>query len=253
MTLDRPILITGMSGLIGSAVQHAMASDHELRALNRRDVEGVPTTSADLADLDAIRPAFEGIDTVIHLAAKAGERFTWEELLETNVTGTRNVYQAAVDAGCRRVIFASSGATVSGYEQIEPYKSLVEARYDDAPTTWQLITTDMPTRPTGVYGSTKVWGEALGRHFGDTTALSVICLRIGFVNRQDRPSRPRDFSIWCSQRDIVDLIVKSVHIDESIKYDVLFGTSLNRYGYRDLSRAHSIAGFDPQDSADEFR
>lgn len=251
--MDKPILITGMSGLIGSAVQNAMASDFELRALNRREVEGVPTTQADLVDLDAIRPAFEGVDTVIHLAAKAGERFTWQELLDTNVTGTRNIFQAAIDAGCRRVIFASSGATVSGYEQIEPYKSLVEARYEDAPSTWQLITADSPTRPTGVYGSTKVWGEALGRHFADTTDLSVICLRIGFVNRQDRPSRPRDYSIWCSQRDIVDLIVKSVQIDESVAFDVLFGTSCNRYGYRDLSRARNIAGFDPQDSADDFR
>lgn len=251
--MDKPILITGMSGLIGSAVRNAMSSNYELRALNRREVDGVLTTSADLINLDAIRPAFEGVGTVIHLAAKAGERFTWEELLDTNVTGTRNVYQAAADAGCRRVIFASSGATVSGYEQIEPYKSLVEARYEGAPNSWQLITADMPTRPTGVYGSTKVWGEALGRHFADTTDLSVICLRIGFVNRQDRPSRPRDYSIWCSQRDIVDLIVKSVHIDESIKYDVLFGTSVNRYGYRDLSRARNIAGFDPQDSADDFR
>ncbi len=251
--MDKPILITGMSGLIGSAVRNAMSSDYELRALNRREIDGVRTTCADLVNLDAIRPAFEGVGTVIHLAAKAGERFTWEELLDTNVTGTRNVYQAAADAGCRRVIFASSGATVSGYEQIEPYKSLVEARYEDAPNSWPLITADMPTRPTGVYGSTKVWGEALARHFADTTDLSVICLRIGFVNRQDRPSRPRDYSIWCSQRDIVDLIVKSVHIDESIKYDVLFGTSVNRYGYRDLSRARNIAGFDPQDSADDFR
>lgn len=253
MKLTNSVLITGMSGLIGSAVQNRMSSDYELRALNRSEVDGVPTTQADLADLDAIRPAFDGVSTVIHLAAKAGERFTWEELLDTNVTGTRNVYQAAVDAGCRRVIFASSGATVSGYEQIEPYKSLVEARYEDAPNTWRLITADRPTRPTGVYGSTKVWGEALGRHYADTTDLSVICLRIGFVNRQDRPSRPRDYAIWCSQRDIVDLIVKSVHIDEAVEFDVLFGTSRNRYGYRDLSRAHSIAGFDPQDSADDFR
>ena len=248
-----PILITGMSGLIGSAVQRALAPDFGLRALNRSEVEGVQTTRADLSDLDAIRPAFEGVETVIHLAAKAGERFTWEELLDTNVTGTRNVYQAALDAGCKRVIFASSGATVSGYEQVEPYKSLVEARYDDAPTTWPLITTDMPTRPTGVYGSTKVWGEALGRHFADTTDLSVICLRIGFVNRQDRPSRARDYAIWCSQRDIVDLIVKSVHVDENVSFDVFFGTSRNQYGYRDLTRAIAIAGFDPQDSADDFR
>ncbi|MYD44444.1 MAG: NAD(P)-dependent oxidoreductase [Gammaproteobacteria bacterium] len=251
--MANPILITGMSGLIGSAVRSALEDDVELRALNRSNVEGVPTTRADLADLDAIRPAFEGVDAVIHLAAKAGERFTWQELLDTNITGTRNVYQAAADAGCKRVIFASSGATVSGYEQIEPYKSLVEARYEDAPATWPLISPEMPTRPTGVYGSTKVWGEALGRHYADTTELSIICLRIGFVNRTDRPTRARDFSIWCSQRDIVDLIVKSVQIDSTTKYAVLFGTSRNKYGYRDLTNAVALAGFNPQDNAEDFR
>ncbi len=251
--MSAQILITGMSGLIGSLVQKAMVSKFELRALNRSVVEGVSTVQADVSDLDSIRPAFEGVNTVIHLAAKAGERFSWQELLDTNVVGTRNVYQAAVDAGCKRVIFASSGATVSGYELEEPYKSLVEARYKDAPTTWPLITADMPTRPTGIYGSTKVWGEALGRHYSDTTELSVICLRIGFVNRQDRPSRPRDYSIWCSQRDIVDLIVKSAAIDETVKFDILFGTSRNRYGYRDLSRAMTLTGFEPTDSADAYR
>lgn len=251
--MDKRVLITGMSGLIGSAVRSAMEPEHELRALNRSNVEGVETVQADLSDLDVIRPAFEDVGTVIHLAAKAGERFTWQELLDTNITGTRNVYQAASEAGCDRVIFASSGATVSGYEQEEPYKALAEGRYDEAPTLWPLINESMPTRPTGVYGSTKVWGEALGRHFADSTGLSVICLRIGFVNRQDRPLRTRDYSIWCSQRDIVDLIVKSTQIDAAVDFAVMFGASQNKYGYRDLSHAISVAGFDPQDNAEDHR
>lgn len=251
--MSQPVLITGMSGLIGTAVKSAMESDHELRALNRSRVDGIETIQADLSDLDAIRPAFENVETVIHLAAKAGERFTWQELLDTNITGTRNVYQAAVDAGCKRVIFASSGATVSGYEQIEPYKALAEGWYDEVPSSWPLINESAPTRPTGVYGSTKVWGEALGRHYSDSTDLSVVCLRIGFVNRQDRPSRPRDYSIWCSQRDIVDLIVKSVHIDAGVDFCVMFGASRNKYGYRDLTSAITIAGFDPKDNAEDYR
>ena len=247
------ILITGMSGLIGSAVRKNLESTKRLSALNRSAVDGIPTTQADLVNLDAIRPAFEAIDTVVHLAAKAGERFTWQELLDTNITGTYNVFKAAIDAGCKRVLFASSGATVSGYEQVEPYKTLVSGNYENAPDTWPLINEQMPTRPTGIYGSTKVWGEALGRHFADTTDLSVISLRIGFVNRNDRPGRPRDYSIWCSQRDIVDLIVKCVDLDPSIKHEIFFGASRNKWGYRDLTRAIAIAGFDPQDNAEEYR
>ena len=65
-------------------------------------------------------------DTVIHLAARAGDGFTWEELRDTNVIGTRNVLEAARLAGCKRVVFASSGATVAGWEREEPYRALVE-------------------------------------------------------------------------------------------------------------------------------
>ena len=253
--MNENVLITGMSGLIGTVVRERLQATGEknLSALNRSEVEGISTTRADLSNFDDIRPAFDGIDTVVHLAAKAGERFTWQELLDTNITGTYNVFKAAAEAGCKRVVFASSGATVSGYESIEPYKSLVEARYDDAPGTWTLIDEQAPTRPTGIYGSTKVWGEALGRHFADTTDLSVISLRIGFVNKQDRPGRARDYAIWCSQRDIVDLIVKSIDLDMSLRCETFFGTSRNKWGYRDLTRAIAIAGFAPQDSAEDFR
>ena len=108
------IVITGMSGLIGSAARKRLKPRARLTALNRSDVPGVTTVRADLSNLDAIRPAFEGRDTVIHLAAKSGDRYSWEEFRDTNLVGTRNVLEAARLAGCKRVVFASSGATVAG-------------------------------------------------------------------------------------------------------------------------------------------
>ncbi len=247
------ILVTGMSGLIGGLTRRELAPRATLSALNRSAVDGVPTTRADLADYDAIRPAFDGQDVVVHLAAKAGENFTWDELLQTNVVGTRNVLAAARDAGCRRVVFASSGATVSGWELVEPYKAIVEARYADAPDEWPMIRHDMATRPTGVYGSTKVWGEAIARHVADTSRLSVVCLRIGYVNAADRPSRPRDFAVWCSQRDIVRAIVGCVDAPADVHFDIVFATSNNRWGYRDLTHAEAVIGFVPQDAAEDHR
>ncbi|MDE0660596.1 MAG: NAD(P)-dependent oxidoreductase [Gammaproteobacteria bacterium] len=247
------ILVTGMSGLIGGLVRARLESRAELSALNRQPVDRIPTTQADLADYDAIRPAFEGQEVVVHLAAKAGENFPWDELLQTNIVGTRNVLEAANDAGCRRVIFASSGATVAGWEQEEPYKSMAEARYDDVPAEWPMIRHDMATRPRGVYGSTKVWGEAIGRHYANTTVLSVLCIRIGYVNAADRPSRPRDFAVWCSQRDISEAIERCVFAPTELKFDVLFANSRNRWGYRDLTHAEEAVGFVPRDAAEDHR
>ena len=187
-TVNRSILITGMSGLIGTAVRERLEPRARLAALNRSDVPGVATVRADVADLDAIRPAFEGQDTVIHLAAKVGDGCTWEELLETNVIGTRNVFEAARLAGCKRIVFASSGATIAGWEHEEPYRALVEGRYDDVPADWLRIRHDMVTRPKGPYASTKIWGEALARYYADSFDLSAIVLRIGYVNAEDRPT-----------------------------------------------------------------
>lgn len=247
------ILITGMSGLIGGAARQRLASYGRLSALNRQDVDGIPTTQADLADLDAIRPAFDGQDTVVHLAAKASNNYPWQELLPTNIVGTRNVLEAARDAGCKRLIFASSGATVTGWELVEPYRALAEGHYDEAPKNWPMIRHDMATRPRGVYGATKVWGEALCRDVADSSSLSVLCLRIGYVNAEDRPLHPRHFSVWCSQRDVAEAIALSVDAPPERHYDVFFVNSRNRWGYRDLSHAEEAVGFVPQDAAEDHR
>ena len=247
------ILITGMSGLIGGLARKRLESQARLTALNRRAVEGIPTTRADLADLEAIRPAFEGQDVVVHLAAKVGANFSSEEFLQTNIVGTDNVLRAARDAGCKRVIFASSGATVSDWEDEEPYKALVEGRYADAPNEWPMIDHIMDPRPTGLYGASKLMGEVFCRDVADKTELSVLCLRIGYVNAEDRPSAPRHFSVWCSQRDITNAIECCINAPDHVHFDILFANSRNRWGYRDLTHAEQVVGFVPQDSAEDWR
>lgn len=247
------ILVTGLSGLIGKALQPSLGSYSSVRSLNRSKVAGVDSVQASIGDYEEIRPAFDDVDVVLHLAAKAGERYSWDDLQSTNIQGTFNVLRAAVDAGCSRVVFASSGATVSGYEQMEPYKTLTSGVYDSAPARWALIDHTWATRPTGLYGTTKVWGEALCRHIADTTEMSVLCVRIGYVNRNDLPARPRDFAIWCSQRDIVSALLKSIDVQASRSFETIFVTSRNKWGYRDLSHAEQVVGFTPQDEAEAYR
>lgn len=244
------ILVTGLSGLIGGALQRAIGGDHELTAFNRGDVAGVRTVRADLGDMNALRQAVAGQDVVVHLAAKAGENYTWEELRDTNVEGTRNVFAVATEADVPRVVFASSGATVAGYEHEEPYRALVEGRYDQLPDSWPLIGVDTPVRPRGVYGSTKIWGEALAHHFADTTSTSFLNVRIGYVNAEDRPNGARQRSVWCSQRDVVNALRLASEQPEVPDYATFFANSNNRYGYRDLSRGKALLGYEPQDGAD---
>ena len=63
---------------------------------------------ADMADLDAVTRAFTGMDVVVHLAADPRPDATWEHLLESNIIGARNAFEAAVRTGVKRVIYASS-------------------------------------------------------------------------------------------------------------------------------------------------
>ena len=246
------ILVTGMSGLIGGALRKHLDGRYALRALNRTRVAGVPCHQADIADLEAIQPAFAGIDVVVHLAALAGSPATLDELLGPNIVGTYNVFEAARRAGVKRVVFASSGATVSSYERDEPYNALTA----DGPLTvssWTTLTHESLVRPAGLYGCTKVWGEALARHFADAYGLSVLCVRIGHVNAQDRPTEPRQFSVWCSQRDIVRMLEACITAPPSLRFDIVFATSRNRRGYRDLDHARTVLGWEPLDAAEDRR
>ncbi len=242
------ILVTGMSGLIGGALREALEDEHELTAFNRTAVQGVRNVNADLSDFDALVQAVDGQDVVIHLAAKAGENYTWEELRDTNVEGTRHVFEAAARAGVPRVVFASSGATVAGYERDEPYRSLVAD--GEPPASWPLIAVDTPVRPAGVYGGTKIWGEALAHHFADSTGTQFICVRIGYVNAEDHPGSPRARSVWCSQRDVVDALRRAACEPLAFAYSVFFAGSANARNYRDLQLGRELVGFVPQDGAD---
>lgn len=241
-----------MSGLIGRALRKHLEGRYTLRALNRSAVAGVPCRQADIADLDAIQPAFAGVDVVVHLAALAGSGNTLAELLGPNIVGAYNVFECARRAGVKRVIFASSGATVSSYEREEPYRTLTTGSQAGV-SSWKNLTHESPVRPDGLYGCTKVWGEALARHYADEHGLSALCVRIGRVTARDRPAGPREFSVWCSQRDVVRMIEACLTAPSGLRFDIFFATSRNRWSYRDLDHARAALGWEPVDAAENYR
>ena len=249
----RKVLITGMSGLIGGILRRHLeeVGGYELSALNRRPVEGVPCLQADISDLEAIKPAFEGIDTVVHLAAYLGGTNDWEGNLEGNIVGAYNVYEASRQASVRRVVFASSGSTIRGYEDVAPYDAMAGGRYDEVPESVQKIT-HRDTWPNGIYGAAKVWGEALGRHFSDRHGLSVLCVRIGRVNDENRPTTTEEVSRYLSHRDVAQMLHRCIEAEDDLKYDIFLALSRNRWGYRDLEHPREVLGYEPQDSAEDF-
>ena len=247
------VLITGMSGLIGGILRRHLegVGGYELSALNRSPVEGVKWFQADIADLESVEKACAGTEVVVHLAAFLGSD-SWEGHLSGNIIGTYNALEAARRTGVKRVVFASSGATMVGYGTVEPYKALREGRYDDVPGDIPLLTEQM-TWPQGIYGAAKVWGEAIGRHFSDAYGLSVICIRIGQVWPDDYPQVAADYTRWLSHRDMATMLHACIEAPDEVKFDIFNCTSNNRWAYRDLRHAREVLGWEPRDSADSFR
>ena len=249
----KKVLITGMSGLVGGVLRDHLQSRFELSALNRRNVPGVPCHTANIGDLDAIQPAFEGIDAVVHMAAFARSGETWDAILNDNIIGTYNVFEASLRAGVKRIVFASSGMVVAGWESVMPFKALAEGRYEEAPETWEKLTHQSPVWPRDLYGCSKVFGEALGRHYADTTNLSILCLRMGNVVQEDRPSKPRQYAIYCSKVDIARIVECCLDAPVNLKYDIFYALSNNRWGYRDLEHAREVIGYVPASAAEDYR
>ena len=244
------ILITGMSGLIGGLVGRHLAHRHRIRALNRRPVNGVETVQADIADLDAICPAFAGVDTVVHLAAclKGPD----PQLMTANIDGTYNILEAARQAQVRRVVFASTGSVAGAYANDEPYCHMLRGDYEKVPATWRTIRHDDPLRPNGLYAATKVAGEGLGRYYAEAHGLSVLCLRLGRVEASDRPQSPGHMVVFLTHRDCIQAFERSVETSAAIGFEAFFVTSANKWGMRDLERARQVIGYVPQDGMGDW-
>lgn len=250
------VLVTGASGLIGGLVLANLSDQYTFSGLSRRPVAGIPHLQADMTDLEAIKPAFRGVDAVLHLAAATGAAAaeSWELAMQA-MEGTLNVFRAAAEAGVGRVVFMSSGRTMGGWEQDEslPYGKLARGEYDQVAPGWRLLTHLDPPRPDSPYAVSKLFGEGCGRFFAHRTGMSVLCIRLGAVPEDDRPTTPRLFGVYLSQRDAVRLIDRCLDAPPSLLFDIFIAVSDNRYRWRDNSHTTDVLGWAPVDSADSFR
>ena len=83
--------------------------------------------------------------------------------------------------------------------------------------------------------------------------MTVISVRVGYVPASNRPDSPRAFSVWCSHRDVAQMFRLCLGAPRERSYDTVFATSRNKWGYRDLSHAKTVLGFEPQDAAEDYR
>jgi nucleoside-diphosphate-sugar epimerase len=105
------ILVTGGTGYIGNDVVNKLSKSGHVRLLTRRNVRTkLETVRGDIRDLNSVRKAMAGVDTVLHMAAETSRTASAEDTWHTNVIGTKNVLQAAKEKGVRKVVYTSSEA-----------------------------------------------------------------------------------------------------------------------------------------------
>jgi uronate dehydrogenase len=229
------VLLTGAAGDIGGRLRRLLKPVYS--ELRLSDIKVPPDlapdeqfVAADLANLDEVEKAVAGVDGIIHLGGFSVEG-PWETILQSNIIGCRNLFEAAHRQGVKRIIFASSNHAVGFYPR------------------YHRIGTDASVRPDSRYGVSKAFGEAIGALYADKHGLRVLCLRIGNVG--DKPIDQRRLSIWLKPEDLVQLIrIGLEHAD--LQYEIFYGISFNECTWWDNSRAYTY-GYRPTGRAEEFR
>jgi nucleoside-diphosphate-sugar epimerase len=247
------VLVAGANGLIGSILWDALADDFSLSGIDLRRDRARGADRADVRRPRTLRGHFGGIDAVVDLATGSAVDLPWDEV-EADLKGRINVLEAARLQGVARYVFASSNHVTGMYELDEPYASIVAGAYEGLdPASIPLIRADSPIRPDSPYGVGKACAEIASRYYSEQYAMSCICLRIGTVRSDDRPSRPRDFATLLSHSDLVRLVDSALRAPLTLRHGVYYGVSANTWRFWDVANAREELGWRPADDAERFR
>jgi uronate dehydrogenase len=236
MSENRPdrVLLTGAAGGVGTVLRDGLAGRYpvlrvsDIAPLGEARI-GEEIVYADIREPDEVDRMMEGVDAVVHLGGIPVED-SWENILQTNIAGAYNVFEAARRHGVKRLIFASSNHAIGFYRRGRRIDSAVPARADSR------------------YGLSKAFGEDLGSLYADKHGLGVMAIRIGSCLK--RPPNERMLSTWISHRDMVHLTQVGLETPK-LHFAVVYGISNNKRGWWDNSVALEL-GYRPRDDSETY-
>ena len=246
--MDDPVLLTGAGGAVGAAILEGLEDAYEWKLMFHSPPAEEPDHEYLVGDVSSegdVAAAMDGVGAVIHLAGDPRPEAPWDSVLENNIDGTQKMFEAAVDEGVEKFVFASSNHAVGSFETDERTPEMY--RPDDQ---YRLDGTELP-RPGNLYGVSKATGEVLGRYYHDQYGLSVCNIRIGNLTRGHPPiDYERGQAMWLSYRDCAHIHDCALQAD--YEYEIVYGISDNDRKYYSIERAKEVLGYDPQDNSAHF-
>ncbi|MEM8871571.1 MAG: NAD(P)-dependent oxidoreductase [Pseudomonadota bacterium] len=229
------LLITGANGGLGSVCRARLGhlADTVRLAVRSKIADLAPHEElvvGDLSDPVAVDEMVAGCDGIVHMGGQSIEA-PWEVIQSSNIDGMYNLYEAARAHGSPRILFASSNHAIGFYPQ----------------TT--RIDADARTRPDGLYGVSKVFGEALASMYYDKFGIETACVRIGSCLPE--PETHRMLSTWLSHDDFVRL-VECVFRVPILGCPIVYGVSNNDASWWNNDQV-SYLGWKPQDNSEAHR
>src|SRR5215510_7182407 len=199
------VLVTGAAGGIGTRLRQLLKGVYPKIRLSdvRRPAELAPDETfveADLASMAEVDRAVAGVDGIVHLGGFSVEG-PWETILQANILGCYNPFEAARCHGVERVVFASSNHVVGFYPR------------------HRRIGIAAPVRPDSRYGVSKAFGEAVAALYAFKHGLRVTCIRIGHVI--DAPVDRRRLAIWVRPEDLAQLVRIGLE-HPGIRYEIFY-------------------------------
>lgn len=229
------LLITGAAGGIGQIMRRKLAPLAKiLRLSDISDMGGAAENeelvTCDLGDRHAVMELLRDCDAIVHLGGMSGEA-PYSQILNANITGSLNLFEAARAHGMPRILLASSQHTVGFYRQ------------DD------YLETSAPMRPDGLYGLSKCFSELMAQMYFDKFGQETAIVRIGSCF--ETPRDHRMLATWLSFDDFVSLTERVFSVPK-LGCPIIWGVSNNDTLWWDNKSANFL-GWKPKDNSGDYR
>ena len=228
------IVLTGASGRLGSYLREPLSKiTKKLVSTDKEDIGNTLRNEVfkklNMKNFKEVNKILKKTDLIIHFGAYSNEG-PFQEILESNILGTYNIWKSAEKNKIKRIIFASSIHSVGMYRANE------------------TINHKVMHKPDTFYGLSKCFGENLAQMYWDKCGIE--CLTIRILSCAKVTSK-RSLSTWLSYDDLIRIVIQSTKI-KKLGFEIIYGVSNNKRLNVDNTNATRKLKINIKDNAEKF-